>query len=155
MTRLADAALRIWITAVFAAAIAPSAAVGQDADPRPTKPDTTNRFPTTISGGFTPGSGFDIIKSDRGSLNISVYGLFRYVDQAPGGQTFTDHLGRVRQTNLQNSLNWQRTMRSWRRAGLMPRPVLRFQYLAPTRASRPHTPPSYEYPTVGCNIVSR
>ena len=76
MTRLADAALRIWITAVFAAAIAPSTAVGQDADPLPVKPDTTNKFPNTIAGAFTPGSGFDVVKTDRGSLNISVYGLF-------------------------------------------------------------------------------
>jgi len=115
MNRRPDAVPRTWMAAMFAAvcaiaAVTPRIVHSQDADPRPVKPDTTNRFPNTIAGAFTPGSGFDIVKTDRGSLNISVYGLFRYVDQAPGGQTFTDHLGRVRQTNLQNSLNWQRTM---------------------------------------------
>lgn len=88
----------------------PSRLSAQDADPIPTKPDTLRRYRNTTAGEFEPGRGFDIIKTERGSLNISTYGLFRYIDQAPGGELFTDHLGRVRQTNLQNSLNWQRTM---------------------------------------------
>src|SRR5206468_1705070 len=53
------------------------AARAQEADPRPAKRDTVG-FPNTIAGEFTPGSGYDIIKTARGSLNISVYGLFRY-----------------------------------------------------------------------------
>lgn len=97
-----------WVIGLMALA-APSVAGAQDADPRPQKPDSL-RFPTDSAGGFTPGTGFDVILTKRGSLNISAYGLFRYVDQTPGGQLFTDHLGRVRETNLQNSLNWQRTM---------------------------------------------
>ena len=92
------------------ALLAPGLLGAQDADPLPQKPDTLRRYKNTTAGEFEPGRGFDIIKTDRGSLNISAYGLFRYVDQGPGGQLFTDHLGRVRQTNLQNSLNWQRTM---------------------------------------------
>lgn len=83
----------------------------QDADPRPTSPtDTSKRYPNTIAGEFTPAQGFDVIKTDRGSLNISMYGLFRYVNQTPGDQTFVDHLGRTRQVNTVNSLNWHRTM---------------------------------------------
>ena len=72
-----------------------SPAHAQDADPRPQRPDTTLRLPNTIAGEFTPGAGFDIIKTSFGSLNISMYGLFRYLDQVPGNQTFTDHLGNV------------------------------------------------------------
>ena len=50
----------------------------------------------TTAGEFTPGKGFQIFTSPKASLNISVYGLFRWIDQTPGDQTFTDHLGRTR-----------------------------------------------------------
>src|SRR5262245_11538439 len=53
----------------------------QEADPRPQKPDTTNRYANTFTGEFTPGSGWTILNTKRGSLNISVYGLFRYMNQ--------------------------------------------------------------------------
>ena len=86
------------------------AARAQDADLRPVKRDSVPTFPNTTAGEFTPGVGFDIIKSQMGSLNISGYGLFRYVNQTPGGQTFLDHLGRVRDVNPRNDLNWHRTM---------------------------------------------
>jgi hypothetical protein len=81
----------------------------QDADLRPAKPDSL-RFPNTTAGEFTPSTGFSVIQTDRGSLNISVYGLFRYINQMPAGQTFRDHLGRERQINTRNDLNWHRTM---------------------------------------------
>ena len=88
--------------------VLPLAAKGQDADPRPEKKDSV-RFPNTTAGEFTPAAGFDLIKTDRGSLNVSAYALFRYVTQNPQGQTFTDHLGRVRQVNPRNDINWHRT----------------------------------------------
>jgi len=62
-----------------------------------------------IAGEMTPGKGFDIFKSRRGSLNVSLYGLFRYVNQLPGDQTFTDHLGRERTVKANNMINWHRT----------------------------------------------
>ena len=43
------------------------------------------------------------------SLNISFYGVFRYMNQMPGEQTFTDHLGRERTVKARNDLNWHRT----------------------------------------------
>jgi hypothetical protein len=64
----------------------------------------------TTAGEFTPGKGFQIFTSDKASLNISVYGLFRWIDQTPGTQTYTDHLGRDRQTATMNAMYWQRTM---------------------------------------------
>lgn len=84
-------------------------AAAQEADPLPAKPDSVH-FPNTTAGEFTPGTGFKIIQTDRGSLNISVYGLFRYVNQMPAGQTFVDHLGRLDTVNTRNDLNWHRTM---------------------------------------------
>src|SRR5881392_2064043 len=92
------------------AIVAARALCAQDADPRPTKPDSSLRYPNTSAGEFTPGTGFDIAVTKRGSLNISAYGLFRYVNQMPAGQTFIDHLGRQRDVNPRNDLNWHRTM---------------------------------------------
>ena len=81
----------------------------QEADPLPTARDSAARYETTIAGEFTPAAGFDIIRTTRGSLNISMYGLFRFVSQGPQGQTFTDHLGRERDVNPRNDINWHRT----------------------------------------------
>ena len=64
----------------------------------------------TTAGEFTPGKGFQIFTSPKASLNISVYGLFRWIDQTPGDQTFTDHLGREREVAARNDMYWQRTM---------------------------------------------
>jgi hypothetical protein len=80
-----------------------------------TTPDTTiaqaeERYGNSTAGEFTPARGFDIFRSDHGSLNISVYGLFRYLNQMPGEQAFTDHLGRTRTVKARNDLNWHRTM---------------------------------------------
>jgi len=94
---------------IVTAHVASSRASAQEADPLPTKKDSSVTFPNTTAGEFTPGRGFDIIKTDRGSLNVSFYGLFRYIDQMPAGQTFTDHLGRVREVKPVNDLNWHRT----------------------------------------------
>ena len=82
---------------------------GQDADPLPTAKDSTAAFPNTTAGEFTPARGFDIVKTDRGTLNVSVYGLFRYISQNPQRQTFTDHLGRERPVNPRNDINWHRS----------------------------------------------
>ena len=85
-------------------------AAAQDADPRPDKPDSSLRFPNTTAGEFTPATGFTVVETKHGTLNISMYGLFRYINQMPSGQTFTDHLGREREVNPRNDLNWHRTM---------------------------------------------
>jgi hypothetical protein len=82
-------------------------APAQDADPLPTKKDSV-KFPNTEAGEFTPARGFDIIKTERGSLNVSAYGLFRFINQNPAGQTYLDHLGRVRSVSPRNDLNWHR-----------------------------------------------
>jgi hypothetical protein len=100
--------LLIALVTVGAHVVSARATAAQEADPLPTKPDSV-KFPNTTAGEFTPGRGFDIIKTDVGSLNVSVYGLFRYMNQTPAGQTYTDHLGRVRDVNPRNDLNWHRT----------------------------------------------
>jgi len=105
MTRLRAMA---WMLSVLA--ITASSATAQEADPLPLKPDTTLKFANTTAGEFTPGSGFRLFTSSKGSLAISVYGLFRYINQLPGDQSFRNHLG-IRDTiNTSNDLNWHRSM---------------------------------------------
>ncbi len=78
-------------------------------DPGDTVRTAETTFPNNIAGEFTPAKGFDLAKTKMASLNISFYGLFRYMNQMPGSQTFIDHLGRVRQVKARNDLNWHRT----------------------------------------------
>jgi hypothetical protein len=94
---------------------APRLAHAQDEAPVPVLEDTltalpTDKYPNDIAGEFTPAKGYDIVRTQRGSLNISVYGLFRFIDQMPGEQTYTDHLGRTRTVKARNDINWHRTM---------------------------------------------
>jgi hypothetical protein len=66
-------------------------------------------FENTTAGEFAPGKGFTLFKTDLASLNISVYGLARYINQMPGNQGFEDHLGRQRVADTRNDIWWHRT----------------------------------------------
>lgn len=61
-------------------------------------------YTSDIGGEFTPGKGFDLVKTSAGSLNISGYAVGRWIDQLPGTQTFTDHLGRERTIHTRNDI---------------------------------------------------
>jgi hypothetical protein len=104
----------------------PAVVLAQDEGGQPEAPAAApaKGAPNTTAGEFTPGAGFDLIKTDFGSLNISAYGLARYLNQLPGEQTFTDHLGRVRPIHTRNDLNWHRTF-IWL-SGFLWRPQLRY-----------------------------
>lgn len=91
--------------------LVPLAAAAQEPpDPPAADPEATDKYPTSIAGEFTPAKGFDVIKTSIASLNISFYGLFRYLNQLPAEQTFSDHLGRERVADPRQDLNWHRTM---------------------------------------------
>lgn len=62
------------------------------------------------SGEFTPGRGFDLVRTPAGSLNISLYAIARYLNQMPGHQVWQDHLGRDREFVGRNDFFWHRTM---------------------------------------------
>jgi hypothetical protein len=62
------------------------------------------------SGEFTPGRGFDMVRSKIGTLNISLYAIARYLNQTPGHQPWQDHLGRDRDFVGRNDFFWHRTM---------------------------------------------
>src|SRR6185503_12126180 len=98
-----------WALALVGSLAFGAESAAQEADPLPTTKDSAASFPNTTAGEFTPARGFDVFQSPRGSLNISLYGLFRFVSQNPQGQTFLDHLGRERQVNPRNDVNWHRT----------------------------------------------
>jgi len=98
---------------VAVALILSGRAQAQDEGAPPPVPDSTKKAETydnLYQGQFTPGAGFDVIRTEKGTLNISVYGLFRYVNQMPKDQTFEDHLGRTRTAKMRNDMNWHRTM---------------------------------------------
>jgi hypothetical protein len=95
--------------------LVPHAARAQDDAGPPPIADSTQiaqmeKYTNLYTGQFTPGSGFDIIRTTRGTLNVSFYGLFRYINQAPAQQNFTDHLGRPRTAKARNDINWHRSM---------------------------------------------
>ena len=95
--------------------LSPRGARAQDEGGTPPVIDSTEvfqqeKYENLYSGQFTPGSGFDIIRTNRGTLNISFYGLFRWVDQTPAQQPFTDHLGRPQVAKARNDINWHRSM---------------------------------------------
>jgi hypothetical protein len=61
-------------------------------------------------GEFDPGNGFLVGRSSVGELGISGYALLRYLNQFPGEQTFTDHLGNERAVDGRNDIYSHRVM---------------------------------------------
>ncbi|HEX6749532.1 MAG TPA: hypothetical protein VF092_19715 [Longimicrobium sp.] len=109
--RMLTAALRrAALPAILLAVLAPRLAAQDEAPTTaPAEAAADTGYQNTSAGEFTPAKGFDILRTERGSLNVSFYGLFRYMNQLPGEQTFTDHLGRERTVKARNDLNWHRT----------------------------------------------
>ncbi|MBE0571045.1 MAG: hypothetical protein IH618_05820 [Ignavibacteriaceae bacterium] len=64
----------------------------------------------TTAGEFTPSKGFTIVKTRLGSLNISAYGLARYVNQVDNDTKYLDHLGRERTVDPRQDITWHRGM---------------------------------------------
>jgi hypothetical protein len=75
---------------------------------RGTVKDST--YDNVASGEFTPGRGFDMVRTKYGTLNISIYANCRYLNQLPGIQTWHDHLGRPRDFVGRNDFFWHRCM---------------------------------------------
>ena len=79
------------------------------AAPAPPSPKTPY-VPVETWGEFDPGRGFLIGRSSAGEMAISGYALARYVNQMPGEQTFTDHLGNTRTVDGRNDIWPHRVM---------------------------------------------
>lgn len=55
-------------------------------------------------GTYTPGEGWLVGRSRYGEVNLSAYGLIRYLNQNDEDETFTDHLGNQRSIDLRNDI---------------------------------------------------
>ncbi|MCX6247366.1 MAG: hypothetical protein NTW10_06510 [Bacteroidetes bacterium] len=73
-------------------------------------PELDSTYKNMASGEFTPGKGFQLVKSKFGSLNISAYGMARWVNQMPGSSTWTDHRDSLRTFDGRNDIYWHRAM---------------------------------------------
>ncbi len=74
---------------------------------------TTNKV-EGVDSVYIPGNGFDIVKGTQGSLNFGAYGLFRYINQLPPGQSYVDHLGNTQNIDTRNDFQLQRVMAFFR-----------------------------------------
>jgi hypothetical protein len=61
-------------------------------------------------GVYDPGKGFLVARSDFGELDISAYGMVRYVSQHDDDQVFIDHLGNERAVDPRSDLYSHRIM---------------------------------------------
>ena len=98
----------LFIVVIFFA-ILPGQANAQDV---PAEIDTLISADTVagVSSVYTPGEGFDLVKSKQGSLNIGAYGLFRYINQLPVEQSYVDHLGNTRNIDTRSDFQLHRVM---------------------------------------------
>ena len=71
------------------------------------------------------GSGVVVHRSDVGELAIGAYTLVRYINQLPGEQQFTDHLGNVHEIDTRNDIQFHRAMIHFR--GWLLSPKARYQ----------------------------
>ena len=65
---------------------------------------------SAIFGEFNPGRGFTVGRSEYGELNLSGYMVARFLDQMPGEQSATDHLGRQVQVTPRKDFQFHRVM---------------------------------------------
>jgi hypothetical protein len=61
-------------------------------------------------GAVEPGKGFLVGRTKLGELSLSAYAMFRYMNQMPSPQTFTDHLGNERPVDLRHDIYAHRIM---------------------------------------------
>jgi hypothetical protein len=90
-------------------AAAPGPAEPPPAAPAPA-PNQPSKQHVESWGDFEPGNGFLVGRTSAGELAISGYALLRYLNQFPGEQTFTDHLGNERSVDGRNDIYSHRVM---------------------------------------------
>ena len=77
---------------------------------RPHRARRRRTCPWRPGGSSTPARASWSARESPGSLSISGYGLVRYMNQTPGEQTFTDHLGNERTVDGRNDIYPHRVM---------------------------------------------
>lgn len=61
-------------------------------------------------GAFSPSQGFVVSKTKFGTMNISGYAMFRYLNQKPENDSLTDHLGNTTYIDSRRDLQFHRAM---------------------------------------------
>jgi hypothetical protein len=106
----------------------------QESSPPPTPPQTPNATQAASEGAEeypswgvidATGSGVVVHRSKVAELAIGAYALVRYINQLPGEQQFTDHLGRVHDIDTRNDIQFHRAMIHFR--GWLLSPKARYQ----------------------------
>ena len=98
----------IWVSDGCSGEFVTGPSAQADAAPAAERGNPSERIETW--GEFDPGEGFLVGRSDAGELSISAYALLRYINQTPGTQTFTDHLGNERTVDGRNDVFPHRVM---------------------------------------------
>jgi hypothetical protein len=88
------------LCALFALLLAGASSAQEVAQPAPS--DTAS---ASTPGFYKPGTGFGIANTDKGSLNIRLYGYIRYLNQKGLDPTFTDSFGNTK--NVQQRQDMQ------------------------------------------------
>lgn len=70
--------------------------------------DSISKYNIDYWGSISPGKGFLVANTKFGTLNISGYMLFRYINQTPATQTYHDHLGNQLTTDGRQDIIWHR-----------------------------------------------
>ena len=106
----------ILLAAVFLSAGSSLKVLGQLSQPdtATVSADLRDQYETVYqnmaAGEFTPGRGFQLAKNKFASLNLSLYGMARYLNQMPGTSTWYDHLGNEKEFRGRNDFYWHRSM---------------------------------------------
>jgi hypothetical protein len=87
----------------------PSSPDQSNADDKTLLPESSEGNPV-IFGEFNPGRGFTVAQSKYGKLNLSGYMAVRYLNQLPGEQSATDHLGRTITVTPRQDFQFHRVM---------------------------------------------
>jgi hypothetical protein len=89
---------------------------GQSSNQDDSKVDDKTQLPepsggnSAIFGEFNPGRGFTVAQGKYGKLNLSGYMAVRYLNQLPGEQSATDHLGRPITVTPRQDFQFHRVM---------------------------------------------
>ncbi|QQS50521.1 MAG: hypothetical protein IPM71_13165 [Bacteroidota bacterium] len=72
--------------------------------------DSDTSYANMATGEFTPTKGFQLAKTEYASLNLSIYGMSRYLNQMSPDSTWVDHLGNTKEFIGRNDIYWHRAM---------------------------------------------
>lgn len=103
-------ALAVWFLLLQFAISAPAQIVGTTLNDTTDVDPSATVYPNMAAGEFTPGKGFQLAKNKFASLNLSIYGMARFINQLPAEDVWYDHLGRERAFVGRRDIYWHRVM---------------------------------------------